>query len=161
MSRILLYSTNVFLKLLIQEKYRNDIHYVWCSERFDSRKLEAYSVRALIPPSSNPADIYRQLRRDVDGRDMHSAKIIAQKASFKSIAIEWEKNGEIASNDKEEIIYMVDTSDFELWKPLLYIIPYAPVKSRLLTVPISQRAGVGEEYIIPNLKRSEFDIIEF
>jgi hypothetical protein len=67
MSGPVLYSTNVFLKFHIQEQYRGDIHYVWCSENFDSRKLSAYSSGSLVPPSSNPADIYRQLQQDVKG----------------------------------------------------------------------------------------------
>src|SRR2546428_6535524 len=106
MSGPLVYSTNVFLKLLIQERYRNDMHYVWCSEHFDSKKQPAYSSGSLIPPSSNPADIYRELQRDVQGLDSHSVKIAAQKVMFTSLAIEWERRGEISSNDKDDIIWM-------------------------------------------------------
>jgi hypothetical protein len=161
MSRLLLYSTNVFLKLLIQEKYRDNIHYVWCSEHFDSRRLPAYSAGGLIAPSANPADIYRELQRDVQGRDSHSAKITAQKASFTRLAIEWAQRSELSSDAKDEIIYMVNTASFDLWRPLLYVIPRAPVESRLQLVPIDKRAGFGNEYIIPDLKRTEFDVIEF
>jgi hypothetical protein len=75
MGNTLLYSTNVFLKLLIQEKYMHDIHYVWCSENFDSATVSTHSSAYLVPPSSNPADIFRTLRRDVDKHDQHSAKI--------------------------------------------------------------------------------------
>jgi hypothetical protein len=160
MSGPLVYSTNVFLKLLIQEKYRNDVHYVWCSEHFDSRTLSAYSSGSLIPPSSNPADIYRELQRDVQGLDSHSAKIAAQRAVFISLAIEWEQRGEISSNDKDDIIWMANNGSFAMWRPLVYVIPRAPVEIRLQLVPVNQRAGWGNEYIIPDLKRAEFDVIE-
>jgi hypothetical protein len=68
--------------------------------------------------------------------------------------------GDISKDDKEEIIYRVDTSDFDDWRPLLYIAPRDLVKSRLQIVPPSKRASFGLEYIIPDLKRNEFDIVE-
>ena len=52
----------------------------------DSQTLGRYAPNALIPPSSNPADIYRALRQDVSRKDMHSAKINEQKASFTKLA---------------------------------------------------------------------------
>jgi hypothetical protein len=89
MSGPLLYSTNTFLKFVILQRFRKDIHWVWCSEIFDSKKLDSYSDRALIAPSSNPADIYRELQRDVAGKDSHSAKITAQKASLQASFLVW------------------------------------------------------------------------
>lgn len=156
----LLYSTNVLLKLLIQERFRDDIHYIWCSEHFDSDKLSKYSFSSHIAPSSNPADIYRELKIAVQKSDKHCDKISAQKLSLKNLALIWESNGEITSDDKEEIIYMVDNASFEQWKPLVYVTPYELVKSRLQTVPPEKRASMGMEYILPDLKRNEFGIIE-
>jgi hypothetical protein len=160
MAGLLIYSTNVFLKQFIQARYQGDIHYVWCSEDFDSQKMAKYSAGALVPPSSNPADIYRELKRDVEGRDTHSAKIAAQKASFLSLALKWEKDGKISSSDRDDITYMVTTASIDMWRPLIYVIPRAPVEHRLQVVPMSQRAGFGPEYIISDLQRSEFDLLE-
>jgi hypothetical protein len=161
MGNALLYSTNVFLKFQIQEQYCGGIHYVWCSENCDSKTLSAYSPGALVAPSSNPADIYRELKRDVDGKDKHSAKINRQKATLASLAVTWEADGKISTTQKEEIIYLANTADFSLWRPLLYVIPRtADIERRLKLVPIDKRAGVGMEYIIEDLKRDEFDIIE-
>jgi hypothetical protein len=87
MSTPILYSVNVYLKLLIQQRYRGDIHYAWCSEHFDSRTISPYSAGSLVAASSNPADIYRELQRDITARDTHSAKITAQKASLQSLAV--------------------------------------------------------------------------
>lgn len=161
MGTVLLYSTNVFLKLLIQQIYRNDVHYVWCSEYFDSKKLSAYTSGVLVAASSNPADIYRDLQHAVQTHDNHNAKIISQKASFISLATTWESDGEISTTQKDDIIYMVTTATFDLWRPLLYVIPRAPVEPQLQLVPVHKRAGLGNEYIIPSLNRSEFDVIEF
>jgi hypothetical protein len=55
---------------------------------------------------------------------------------------------------------MVDTAPFELWRPLVYVIPRTGVESRLKLVPMHKRAGFGPEYIIEDLRRSEFDLIE-
>jgi hypothetical protein len=155
-----LYSTNVFLKQEIQRQYRGDIHYVWCSEVFDPKTTGAYTSTALIAPSSSPAAIYRELRRDVDGQDMHSAKIAAQKLSVTKLAIDWDAAGQLKAGEKDEIIYMVQHAGFALWRPVLYVIPRDKVASRISLVPIANRAGFGPEYIISDLQRSEFDMIE-
>lgn len=161
MGNVILFSTNVFLKFQIQEQYCGGIHYVWCSENCDSKTLSAYSVGALVAPSSNPADIYRELKRDVEGKDKHSAKISAQKATLASLAVQWEASGKISALQKDDLLYLVNTADFSLWRPLLYVIPRtADIESRLQEVPMSSRAGIGPEYIIEDLKRSEFEIVE-
>ena len=160
MSSLLLYSTNSLLKFHIQKQFRKGVHYVWCSEDFDSKKLSPYSTGALVPPSSNPADIYRRLRLDVDGKDSHSTKIAETKATLLNLAIEWESKGEISKDEQSEITYMVRNASFENWRPLIYVIPRAPVESRLQLVPPDKRAGLGREYILADLKSEEFDIIE-
>ncbi len=115
-----------------------------------------------MPRSSNPADIYRDLKTDIKDRDSHSAKINEQKVRLESLALDWHASGEIAEQQRDEILYMVEKASFEDWHPLLYIIPYEEVKGRLITVPPQKRANPMEpEYIIEDLERSEFDIIEF
>ncbi len=156
----ILYSCNVFLKQHIQQLYRNDTHFVWCSERFDSTTAGTYSAAALVAPSSNPVDIYRDLKNACARSDWHNAKIAEQKVSLKALAVTWEQNGEISTNDRDDILYMVDNATFQYWRPLLYVIPYAPVAARLQTVPVSKRAGLGVEYVISDLQRPEFDLIE-
>jgi len=148
------------MKFLIQQRFRLDIHYVWCSESFDASANSRYSPLSMVPPSSNPADIYKQLKQDVERKDNHSYKIAEQKASQKKLAIDWHHAGEISAAAKDEIIYMVDNSPFDYWRPLLYLIPRINVETRIKIVPIQLRAGLANEYILPDLNRSEFDIIE-
>jgi len=160
MSLPLLYSTNVLLKLLIQERFRGDIHYVWCSESFDSQSLARYSLGSHIAPTSNPADIYRELKSAVQRKDQHCYKINEQKGSLKSLAVAWKTNGDISIQEEDEITYMVDNASFDDWRPLIYVIPRALVEPRLQVVPANKRASFGPEYIITDLQRHEFDIIE-
>jgi hypothetical protein len=97
---------------------------------------------------------------DIEKQDRHSYKINAQKASLTALAIDWEANGAISSNDKDEIVFMVTNATFNDWRPLLYIIPRGAVAARLKTVPIHQRASFGDEFIVEDLRRNEFDVIE-
>jgi len=97
----------------------------------------------------------------VAGRDSHSAKITAQKASLQALAVQWQANGEITTSQMQEIVFMVTTASIEYWRPLLYVVPRVPVDTRLQLVPIEKRAGFGNEYIIADLIRDEFDLLEF
>lgn len=158
----LLYSTNTRLKLMINETFRGDLHYVWCGDCFDGTKTNAYSRAAMTPPSSDPCAIYRQLLVDVRRSDRHSAKIGEHKLSLSSLATQWRDKGELTAEQAEEMIYLVTNADFEHFRPLLYVIPTSNVIDRLQTVPAAKRASIGGvEYILPDLKRSEFDIVEF
>jgi hypothetical protein len=151
----------VFLKYFIHQRHRNDTHYVWCSEIFDSRTAGAYNPVALVPPTSNPADIYRDLKTAVERSDLHNPKIIEQKASLIARATEWHLNGEIGTDVRDEIIFHAQRGDFKYWRPLLYIIPCTPALTpRMQSVPAHLRAGLGPEYIIPDLLGSEFHLIE-
>jgi hypothetical protein len=157
----LLFSTNPLIKLLIQERYRKDEHYVWCSESFDSNKQPGYSAASLVPPSSNPSSIYRELREGCQKGEKHSTKIRDARGTLKALAVTWHDNGEISSQDKEEIIMLADDPDLTYWRPLVYVIPRNLVQARLKPVHLQQRASFGLEFIVEDLKRNEFDIIEF
>ena len=148
------------MKLLINERFRKDIHYVWCGDCFDSTKAAAYSSAAWTAPSSDPCAIYRQFQTECARMDRHSSKIQEQKLSLSRLAVIWRDDGQISSDEAEEIIYMVENSDAGHWKPLLYVIPRATVVGRLQIVPVAKRASFGLEYIIPDLRRTEFDIVE-
>jgi hypothetical protein len=160
MANGMLYSTNVFLKLILQEKYQRDLHYAWCSDHWDSQALSRYASSSQVAPSANPADIFREIKRDVDRGDLHSPKLAAQKASFIARAHEWEKARSITTTDREDIIYMVEHATSKDWRPLIYVVRREAVAKRLQAVPAHQRAGIGDEYIIPDLARTEFDILE-
>ena len=155
-----LYSTNAYIKLVIQKEFRKDLHYVWCSETFDSRRVDPYSIRANVPPTSNPAEIYQQLKGSSSRADAHCPKIREQKLSFKKLAIEWSTTGDITSDERDEIMHLVDIATFPEWRPLLYIIPQGLVADRTSLVARPDRAGSGPEYIVRDMKRSEFDVLE-
>jgi hypothetical protein len=70
--------------------------------------------------------------------------------------------GAITQDQKDHIVYLVTNSELNEWKPLVYITSRSTIsKDRLREVRPDRRAGMGPEYFIEDLKRSEFDIIEF
>jgi hypothetical protein len=156
----LLYSTNPFLKFYLQEQYYGGVHWVWCSESFDSAVLEKYTAGANVPPSSNPADLYRSLRDAVRRKDTHDQKIQAQKATYLTLAVEYERAGKITAQSLEDITYRVTNASFDDWRPLLYLVPRTPLGGRVKPVPASQCAGLGPEFTVTDLQRTEFDVIE-
>ncbi len=158
---MLLYSVNPRVKLVIQREFRGDRHYVWCSERFDSATAGPYTLAALVPPTSNPKQIYRGLKEACDRRDRHNDKIISIRAGYLTRAEQWLAAGEITPEARAEIVYLVTLDDFELWRPVLYLIPRAPVALRLQPVAPEQRAGAGPEFIIGDLAATEFETVEF
>jgi hypothetical protein len=124
--------------------------------------VSSYTLGAAVPPTSNPVDIYRDLKRAVELSDAHNHKIQEQKASLTKLTIQWEKRGDISTSDKEDILWLVNKSpDFSRWRPLIYVIPRSfSIDGRIKAVPTSKCAGLGPEYIIEDLKESEFEIIE-
>jgi hypothetical protein len=159
---ILLYSTNPFMKFFIQRKYMRDIHYVWCSESLDSQTLGAYASGSLVAPTSNPKDIYEDLKNAVRRTDKHNSKITQQIASLSAHAVQWETDRVITTAEKADILYMLNEPRFfSHWRPLLYVIPVtSAVTSRLRPVPAHLCASLGAEYIIEDLAGNEFDVIE-
>jgi hypothetical protein len=156
----LLYSTNVALKFLIQERFRKNLHFAWCSEYFDAKHYPPYSIKSHVAPSANPYDIYRELKDAVARNDRHCSKINEQKVTFKNLALEWEAGGEISHAEKEEIIFWTDNAGFNEWRPLIYVIPRSLVELRLELVAPDTRASFGSEYVIRDLRKDEFNIIE-
>jgi hypothetical protein len=156
---LFLYSTNVFMKFLIQEQYQGGKHYVWCSEHFDPTKLASYDPARKIPPSSNPAMLYRRYKEDFESDDTHSSMINSQKSAIITRAGEWFKDGKITSDDFEEIVFLVDKNRSD-WRPVIYVIRRDLVEARLEPVAAWERAGVGMEYRIKDLTWDEFELME-
>jgi hypothetical protein len=148
------------MKLLLQQRFFGNVHYVWCSEACDSGGASPYEFASLVPPSSNPKDIYQALRQAVEKGDKHDPKIVSARAFYVQHATELHLKGALSEGDRDEVIHMVNNAELKLWRPLLYIIQRDPVAGRLKVVPPAKRAGHGPEFIIEDLVRAEFEIVE-
>jgi hypothetical protein len=77
-----------------------------------------------------------------------------------ALAVAWEAAEKISPADRNEIIAIVERARPNDWRPLIFLIPYPPVAARVQVVPREKRASHEFEYIVPDLRRSEFEIIE-
>jgi hypothetical protein len=156
---LLLYSTNTWLAYQIGQRYYGAEHYVWCTPHFDPSKKAR--LDATVPPSSNPAAIYRRLFEDVQAGDLHSAKIEENRTGIVS-GVELKFDADVISLDQAiEILKIVDAAVCQDFRPLLYVIPYAWVKTLVREASLEERASLmSEEYLIDRLPRRYFDVLE-
>lgn len=136
---------------------------VWCSELFDPRTAAASTAGSMVAPSSSPRALADQLAADVYGEDMHSAHIKRYRRKFRTLATKWFGDGQLTQERTRELQGLAIQPSFRLWRPLVYIIPRAPLEQagRLHIVPPSERAGHGPEFRIHDLRTDEFDVMEW
>jgi len=157
---LVLYSTNTWLAFQLGQTYYNERHWVYCSPKFDNRSSGAYG-RPPQPPSSSPGEIFHSLLDEIQRGDMHSAKIQQNKAGLLKGASAKRSQGVITADTEAEIAAVVGLATLKDFSPLLYIIPFYGGTTRATRVPVPQRASLlSEEYIVDDLGRDEFDVIE-
>jgi hypothetical protein len=156
---LVLYSTNTWLAYVIGERFYRGEHYVWCTPDFDARAMAR--IDQVTPPSSSPAEIYRDLHEDVGRGDEHSSKIKDNKAGIlRGLAVK-RSAGVISEGEQLDIVSMLDRARGRDFRPLLYVIPYERVRERVQAVPVELRAHpLSREYIIERLPRVDFDVLE-
>jgi hypothetical protein len=116
-----------------------------------------------MPPSSNPAEIYENLKAaTLDRPDFHCPTIIRVRLSLKERALEWATDGSMTLKDAQDIAYQLDHAAITDWRPLLYVIHRASVEARLVEVPPDKRANpISMEWTLPDLAPDEFDVLGF
>lgn len=149
------------MKHHLQTRFRHGKHYVWCSEFSDSRAAARGSLASLVPPSSNPVEIYQELAEAVSRNERHHTKIVSIKASYVALSLQWVADGSMKNEERDELVYLLDHAEMEHWRPMLYLIPRGSISdTRMELVHPSKRAGLGLEYIIQDLDSSEFEVLE-
>ncbi len=116
----------------------------------------------MIAPTSNPRWIYQDLREACAAEDSHNANIRRYKKTFQRLAKDWLGDGSLTQGEYDEIIASVRAPSWRIWRPVLYVIPSAPIVAagRVTPVPRRDRAAYGPELQIADLHVHEFDIIE-
>jgi hypothetical protein len=161
MARPVLYSTNPWFTELVCEHYRHQRYQGWCSEIFDPASVDPNSLSALTAPGSSPKTLYYNLLQAVRSSDQGNQKIVRYRTTFRRLARDWFSRSEISRDDRDNVLAMLPKGPWDIWRPRLYVIPRARVEEsgRLYAVPVQKRAGIGPEFQILDLRRSEFDII--
>ncbi|WP_368170584.1 hypothetical protein [Aeromonas sp. R4-3] len=156
-SHPILYSAMTTLAFNINKQYYGDKHYMWCTPYFGS---DFDSPHFTVPPSSSPLEIYKLLKKEVDGADLHNTKIDYNRRGIRKGASVMLKLGKITQEAHDEIVTITKVAKDQQFKPLLCVI------SRLEAVPFYQKIDVKDkanplshEYILSGLPQSAFDII--
>lgn len=153
MAEMLLYSINTTLAFQIQRTFYNNIHFVWCTAKYDRGWRQ--------PASSNPLSIARCYLRDIYSGDNHSSIVMQNRQGLKRGAMVKRRMGIIDEVAESEIITMADMAPLSAFLPLLYIIPFAPVAALCEKVPEKRKASPDSiEYLISELPRNCFDIVD-
>lgn len=153
------YSCCTSLSYFICERYYGKHHYVWCTPYFDASSR--MSQNNWVPTTSNPRDIYWNLKKEVDGGDLHSLKIARNRMKIQHGADAKLAARVIDVPAHKEILEIVMLAQLHEFKPLLLVIPGLPVSRLLKPVSVRDRASVmSEEFIIESLPRKLFDAIE-
>jgi hypothetical protein len=143
-------------------KYRAGIFYAWCSEHLDAAIAPGISSAHFIPDNSRPLWIYNHVRRAAHAEDQGNDKIKNYRKTFRSLARGWFSRHEITQAQHDEIIENVKIGSWRIWRPVIYVIPRAPIEAtpgRLTLAPRASRGAYGEEFIISDLRHDEFDVI--
>ena len=140
----------------INSEYYKGLHYVWCAPFFSD---------PLQPPTSNPYSIYTVLQDIILHRDIHAKEISDNKAGLLRGASAREKQGLITAEERDIISYLIDKDlNTDHFFPVIYVIPVVKLDNyerRCEKQPKQNCAsGISEEYIIRDLKRGEFYLID-
>lgn len=156
---VILYSTNTWISYKIAQKYYGDVHYVWCTPEFDPRQNGRDSA---VPPTSSPFEMYQSLFEEVYRGERHSSKIGANRTGILRGAQAKHSAGVIGDSQVSEIAAVINAARVSDFRPLLYVIPAVQVASLIREPPPEDKAHpLSAEYIIPELPRNHFDVIEF
>lgn len=156
---LILYSANTLLAYRINQIYYHGRHFVWCNPYFSA---SAPSIDVQMPPSSTPSDICRGLFADVSQQDVHSLKIQSNRVGIRTGASSKRNAGQITEEQLLEIEQIVSAAKPADFRPLLYVIPFQLVAEQAKPVPPADRAHpFSQEYIIKDLPRLSFDVLEW
>lgn len=148
-----LYSVGTQLAYKIAKRYYKNVHYVWCTTKFNSSKQ---------PPTSNPATICKRYLEQIATGDRHTKEIENNMAGILKGAKMKLGCGIISKKEYNEIRSIVSVSEYEAFFPLLYIVDSKKVKDKCVEVVVEERASdAAVEYKIEDLNENEFEIISF
>ncbi|MDP1809702.1 MAG: hypothetical protein Q8L35_09255 [Actinomycetota bacterium] len=141
-------------------KYFSDLHYVWCAPFFTGNARAPIDLTN--PASSIPSQRYWRLVEDIKKGDRHSVLIKENIFGIKNGILAKEKAKIITRTQGDEIRSIIQEAQVSDFRPLIYIIPFTKAVRELCIQPhVKERAHpLAEEFVIKELPRSMFDIIE-
>lgn len=154
MKEKMLYSQVTKIAYEIEQDYYGGIHYVWCCD------MPTYGPSQ--PPTSDPIERCQRIISAIYSNDRHEALIEENKKSIRNGALYKCRDKVISNAQRKEITVKIKGAKIRDFSPLLLIIDYEKVRTRLIPVDPSDKASdISEEYKIIDLRNDEFDIVDF
>jgi hypothetical protein len=154
---IILYSASTWLAYSIAERFYG-VHYAWCTAFYDGITAPRHFN---IPPTSSPAEIYRNLEEETRRGDLHSNAITRNVNGIMTGAKAKLETGVITDAQYDAIEVVVEEAKIPDFRPVLYVILFDLLEGRIPEVPVSQRAHpLSLEYRIEDLRSGCFDLLE-
>ena len=149
-----LFSIGTFFSYKIDRRYYGNVHYVWCTTKFNDRKQ---------PITSNPQSICKRFLDQIVSGDRHTKEIDDNKAGILRGAQAKLEAGVINGDQYNEICQLVNVADYEDFFPVLYVIDAKKVgNKRCKEVEKKDRASdTSVEYRIFDLSEGEYELIDF
>ena len=155
--RPILYSAVSKVSVAINREFYGDLHFMWCSPYFG---CEFNRPTFDNPPSSSPIEVYRLLKKETEGFDGHSQKILAVRIGLKSGADKMLMREKISYAQRDAIHTIADRVPDAQFQPLMCVVPLAEAKKHYQTTMIEDRANpLSHEYVVADLPGSGFDIV--
>lgn len=149
----ILYSAGSYMAYTIAKRYYHDRHFVWCTTRFHSPEQ---------PPTSDPQTICNTYLRQIKTGDQHFRQIADNKFGILRGARIKLEDGEITGEQYKEIEAQVSSAYYEMFCPVLYVIPGEKVEHKCEDVPVEEKASDDSiEFVIKELDETEFEVIMF
>jgi hypothetical protein len=154
---LLLYSASTWLAYSVAERFYG-VHYAWCTAFYDGMTAPRY---VNIPPTSSPAEIYRNLEEETRRGDLHSDAIKRNITGILDGAAAKLGAGAITDAQHREIEEIVAGAKIPDFRPVLYVIPFDRLEGKVPEVPVSLRAHpLSLEYVVEDLRSGCFDLLE-
>lgn len=154
---LLLYSASTWLAYSIAERFYG-VHYVWCTPFYDGLTAPRY---VNVPPTSSPAELYRNMEEETRRGDLHSDRIRRNAAGILDGAAAKLQAGAITKAQHSEIEEVVAEAKIPDFRPVLYVIPFDQLEGRVPEVPVSRRAHpLSLEYLVEDMRSGCFDVLE-
>ena len=148
-----------YLAYNINLQFYGGLHYTWCTPYFGS---DLGSPVFTVPPSSSPLQIYYDLKREVEGGDLHGTIIKVKRLGIRRGADAMYKRHKITVEQKDEILAICKIATPEHFRPVLCVLPKSEILPYVQTVPVKSRANpLSQEYIVADVPTNSFDVIKF
>lgn len=156
--RPVLYSTMTYLAYNVNMQFYGGLHYTWCTPYFGS---DMASPVFTVPPSSSPLQIYYDLKREVDGGDLHGTLIKVKRLGVRRGADAMLRRGKISLVQKNDILAICKLATPEHFRPVLCVLLKSEVLPYVQAVPVKARANpLSQEYIVADVPTAAFDVIK-